>query len=142
MISLDCTLLVQMAIFLAFVAYLNIFLLRPMARYLERRKTTIEHLRSSGSDQDSSLENMQRSYREKIDAAHDDLLAQRTAARKEALDLQNSILEEAKRDAGAELERAEGELAKEASAARERLSAEIRALASSISHKVLGRACQ
>jgi len=142
MISLDWTLLVQMAIFLAFVAYLNAFLLRPMSLYLERRKKTIEELRSSGGDQDSSLDTLQRDYREKIGEAHDDLLAQRTAARKEALDLQNSILDEAKKEANEELRTAEAELAREASAAREKLSAEVRSLASSVSHRILGRACQ
>lgn len=142
MISLDWTLFVQMAIFLAFVAYLNVFLLRPMSLYLERRKRTIEELRTSGGDQESSLDRLQREYRKKIDEARDEMLSQRTAARKEALDLQNSILAEAKKEAGEELRKAEAELAGEASRARETLSDEARSLASSISHKVLGRACQ
>jgi F-type H+-transporting ATPase subunit b len=142
MISLNWTLLVQLAIFLAFVAYLNAFLLRPMGRYLERRKRTIEEHRSTGGEQDAELESLRRAYDQKLDAAHEALLSQRTEARKGAVEIQNSILDEAKKEAQQELALAAGELQKEAAAAREKLADDGRALASLISSKVLGRACQ
>lgn len=142
MISLDWTLLVQLAIFLAFVAYLNIFLLRPMSRYLERRKRTIEEHRSTGGEQDAELESLRRDYEQKLDTAHEAMLSQRTGARKGAVEIQNSILEEAKKEAYQELTRAEGDLRKEASAARDKLADDGGALASLISSKILGRACR
>jgi F0F1-type ATP synthase membrane subunit b/b' len=58
------------------------------------------------------------------------------------MDLQNSMLEEAKRDAGKEISAAESELQKEIAAAQERLSLESRGLAAAISTKILGRTCQ
>jgi F0F1-type ATP synthase membrane subunit b/b' len=131
-----------LAIFLAFVAYLNTFLLRPMTRYLERRKRTIEEYRSTGGEQDVELESLRRAYEQKLDAAHEAMLSQRTEARKGVVEIQNSILDEAKKEAHQELTRAEGDLRKEASAAREKLADDGRALASLISSKVLGRACQ
>lgn len=142
MINLDYTVLVQMAIFLAFVLYFNTFLLKPLGSYLRRRKDTIENLRASGGDQETTLERLQKDYRQKIDAAREAMLEQRTTAKKEAVDIQNSILDEAKMEAGQELNRAEAELAKDAAAARQRLSDESSALAAMITEKVLGRVVQ
>jgi len=142
MINLDYTVLVQMAIFLAFVFYLNTFLLRPLGSYLRRRKETIENFRAAGGDQDSTLERLQKDYRQKIDAAREAMLEQRTTAKKEAVDIQNSILDEAKKEAGQELSTAEAELAGDAAAARQRLSEESSALAAMITEKVLGRVVQ
>jgi F0F1-type ATP synthase membrane subunit b/b' len=70
------------------------------------------------------------------------MLEQRTMAKKEAVDIQNSIIDEAKKEAGQELSRAEAELSKDAAAARERLSDESSALAAMITEKVLGRVVQ
>ncbi|MFC1657448.1 ATP synthase F0 subunit B [Candidatus Moduliflexota bacterium] len=131
-----------MAIFLAFVFYLNTFLLKPLGSYLRRRKETIENLRAAGGDQDSTLEQLQKDYRQKIDAARETMLEQRTTAKKEAVDIQNSILDEAKKEAGQELSTAEAELAEDAAAARQRLSGESSALAAMITEKVLGRVVQ
>ncbi len=142
MINLDYTVFVQMAIFLAFVLYLNTFLLKPLGSYLQRRKDTIENLRASGGDQDSALEQLQKEYRQKIDAAREAMLEQRTTAKKEAVDIQNSILDEAKKEAGQELSKAEAELEKDTAAAKQRLSDESGALAAMITEKVLGRVVQ
>jgi F-type H+-transporting ATPase subunit b len=142
MIKLDWTLLVQLAIFLSFVAYLNVALLQPMARYLTRRKETLEQQRTSGGSKDAELEKLQREYSEKVNAAREEMLARRTAARKETMSAQNSLLEAARKDAGRVLEAAEAELAAEIAAAKERLGRDSRSLAASISTKILGRACQ
>jgi F-type H+-transporting ATPase subunit b len=142
MISLDWTLFVQMAIFLAFVVYLNTFLLKPMTAYLARRKETIEGLQESGSDQDIALEAIRKDYTQKLNKAHDEMLARRTSARKEALALQDSLLEEAKKESYQELSKGESELQKEIVSARQALEQEARALATAISGKILGRACQ
>lgn len=142
MISLDWTLFVQMAIFLAFVVYLNNFLLKPLAAYVARRKATIEGLQESGGEQDAALETIQEDYTRKLNEAHDEMLAQRTSARKEAVDLQNSILEEAKKESYQELSKGESELKKDIVSARQNLEQEARALATAISGKILGRACQ
>jgi len=142
MIKLDWTLLVQAAIFLSFLVYLNVYLLRPLRRYLERRQETIEGLRAAGGDQEAELETLQSEYSRKIAGAHDELLSQRSAARKEMMDIQSSLIEEARKEAHLELSRAEDELAGEVRKARETLAAESRALASMISSKILGRAFQ
>lgn len=142
MIKLDWTLLVQLAIFLAFVVYLNAMLLRPLGAYLERRRRTIDEQRSSGSDQDGELDGLQSDYTRKISAARDEMLSQRSDARKEAMAIQSSILEEARKEANAELVKAEGELAGDIAAARVTLDTQARSLAGQISEKILGRACQ
>ncbi len=142
MISLDWTLFVQMAIFLAFVVYLNNFLLKPLSAYVARRKVTIEGLQESGGEQDAALETIQKDYTLKLNEAHDEMLSQRTSARKEAVDIQNSILEEAKKESYQELAKGEAELKKDIVSARQNLEQEARALATAISGKILGRACQ
>lgn len=142
MIKLDWTLLVQLAIFLAFVVYLNAMLLRPMGAYLERRRRTIDEQRSSGSDQDGELEGLRTDYSRRIAAARDEMLSQRSDARKEAMTIQSSILEEARKEANAELVKGEGELAGDITAARGILDGQARSLAALISEKILGRACQ
>jgi F-type H+-transporting ATPase subunit b len=142
MISLDWTLFVQMAIFLAFVVYLNNFLLKPLAAYVARRKETIEGLQESGGEQDAALEALQKDYTHKLNEAHNEMLAQRTSARKEVVDLQNSILEEAKKESYQEISRGDSELKKDIVSARQNLEQEARALATAISGKILGRACQ
>jgi F-type H+-transporting ATPase subunit b len=142
MIKLDWTLLVQLAIFLSFVAYLNAFLLKPMARYLARRKETLEQQRTTSGSKDAALEKLQKEYSEKVNAVREELLAQRTAARKETTGIQTGMLEEARKDANKELLAAEKELEKEALAAKEELGQDMRALAAAISTKVLGRPCQ
>lgn len=142
MISLDATFFVQLAIFLAFVFYLNSMLIRPMGAYLDRRKRTIEEQRSSGSDQDTELEELQSDYGRRISAARDEMLSRRTESRKEAMAIQNSILDEARKEANVELDKAEAELAGDIAAARGTLDSQARTLAALISEKVLGRACQ
>ena len=142
MIDLDWTLFVQMAIFLAFMVYLNAFLLKPLAAYVARRKETIEGLRDSGGEQDAAREAIQKYYTLKLNEAHDEMLAQRTSARKEAIDLQHSLLEEAKKESYQELSKGESELKPAAASARQNLEQEARALATAISGKILGRACQ
>ncbi len=141
MIKLDWTLLVQLAIFLSFVAYMNFALLKPMARYLARRKATLEQQQSSGGTRDAELEKLQKEYSEKVNGAREEMLAQRTAARNETMNTQNDLLEEARTDANGEFEAAQADLAKEIAAARERLDRDSRSLATSISTKILGRAC-
>jgi len=141
MIKLDWTLLVQLAIFLSFVTYLNVFLLQPMARYLARRKETLEQQRTTGGSKDAALEKLQKAYSDKVNDAREEMFSQRTAARKETMGIQSGILEEARQDANKELLAGEMEIAKEIAAAREKLSQDARTLASSISTKILGRAC-
>jgi F-type H+-transporting ATPase subunit b len=142
MINIDATFFVQLAIFLAFVFYLNAVLIRPMGAYLDRRKRTIEEQRSSGSEQDTELEDLQSGYTRRITAARDEMLSRRSEARKEAMTIQNSLLDEARKEANAELAKAEKELAGDITAARGTLETQARTLAALISEKILGRACQ
>lgn len=139
MISLDATLFVQVAVFLAFTLFLYYSLLRPLGRYFARRQAALDQLRSATVEHGSDFENLHRQYLRKIAAAKETVLAQRTAARKKAMEIHNAMLEKSKKQAHREIIEAERELRREVTEARMRLADESRALAGTIYHKVMGR---
>ena len=69
-----------------------------MSAYLERRRKTLEEHKLSVGDHDATLDRLHREYEKKIGAAREDVRSQRTMARRDASDIHNSILEEAKKE--------------------------------------------
>lgn len=140
MLAINGTFLIQLGLFLAFMAILNVFLFRPMREYRARRQRTIDGLRATAGGSDAALAALTADYSLKITTAREEIHTLRATARRETLELQKSMLEEAKRQAVIAIGAAEDELAKEITAARSYLAGESQALAVSISAKVLGRA--
>lgn len=140
MIALDGTLFIQIAIFLAFTVFLNVALLKPMGRYLSRRAEGKERPLADAARDEESFNRIHTEYVQKISSAKDTILEQRTAARKEAMDIQQAILEEARKEAFLEIDKADSELQKEIMKAREILRTESLAIASALHLKVLSRA--
>lgn len=140
MLDINWTFLVQLGFFLAFMAIVNLLLFRPMRAYLARRQRTIDNLRATAGGSESTLADLSADYARKMTAAREENLSCRTDVRKEALDEQRAMLEEAKRQGILTVDAAEDELAKEVAAARAHLRRETQALAEAISGKVLGRA--
>ena len=140
MIALDGTLFVQMAIFLAFTIFLNSALLKPMARYLARRSEGKEKPLAEAARDEESFERIHSEYLQKISSAKEKILEQRSAARKEAMDIHQGMLDEARKEAFLEVGKAESELQKEIAGARETLRSESLAIASALHMKILSRA--
>jgi len=140
MLDINWTFLAQLGFFLAFMAIVNLFLFRPMRIYLARRQRTIDNLKATAGGSESVLSEVAAEYTRKITAARDENLSCRADVRKQALAEQKTTLDEARRQAILTVDAAEDDLAKEVAAARAHLERETRALAASISAKVLGRA--
>jgi F-type H+-transporting ATPase subunit b len=140
MLSINATFLIQLGFFLAFMAIVNLFLFRPMRAYLARRQRTIDNLRASAGGSESKLAELAAEYSRRISAARDEMTGCRASARKDALEKQRAVLEEAKRQAVLTVDSAEDVLAKEIDAARAHFRGEVRTITDAISAKVLGRA--
>ena len=140
MLDINWTFLVQLGFFLAFMAIVNVLLFRPMRAYLARRQRTIDNLKATAGGSETALAELAAEYQRKMTAAREENLSCRADNRKVALAEQRALIEEAKRQAILTVDAAEDELAAEVTAAREHLRREMRALADSISAKVLGRA--
>ena len=140
MLDINWTFLVQLGFFLAFMAIVNVLLFRPMRAYLARRQRTIDNLKATAGGSETTLAELSAEYQRKMTAAREENLSCRADNRKVALAEQRALIEEAKRQAILTVDAAEDELAAEVTAAREHLRREMRALADSISAKVLGRA--
>jgi F-type H+-transporting ATPase subunit b len=140
MLDINWTFFTQLGFFLAFMAIVNLFLFRPMRAYLARRQRTIDNLKATAGSSESALSEISSEYTRKLAAAREENLSRRAEVRRQALAEQKVVLDEAKRQAILAVDAAEDDLAKEVAAARTQLQHEARALAASISTKILGRA--
>jgi len=140
MLKIDGTFLVQLGFFLAFMLVLNVFVFRPMRAYLARRQRTIDNLRADAGGAQTTLDELAASYSTRIGEAREEMLGCRASARKDGLEKQRAVIEEAKRQAVLAVDAAEDELKREVAAAREYFASEAKTLAGSIAAKVSGRA--
>ena len=140
MLDINWTFFTQLGFFLAFMVIVNLFLFRPMRAYLARRQRTIDNLKATAGGSESALSEISAEYTRKIAAAREENLSRRAEVRKQILAEQKTVLDEAKRQAILAVDAAEDDLSKEVAAARSHLQRETRALAASISTKILGRA--
>ena len=140
MLDINSTFLIQLGFFLAFMVILNNFLFVPMRQYRARRQRTIDELKATAGGSEATLATLSADYSRKIGQAREEIGALRASARRETLELQKSMLEEARRQVVLTVDAAEDQLAKETAAAREFLARESGTLAASITAKILGRA--
>ena len=140
MLDINWTFLVQLGFFLAFMVIVNLGLFRPMRAYLARRQRTIDNLKATAGGSENELASLSSEYAKRIAAAREENLSCRADVRKQALDEQRALLEEAKRQSILTVDSAEDDLKAEVAAARAHLERDTRALAATIATKVLGRA--
>ncbi len=140
MLDINWTFLVQLGFFLAFMLIVNLALFRPMRLYLARRQRTIDNLKATAGGSESALAELSTDYTRRIAAAREENLSCRADVRKQALDEQRAVLEEAKRQSILTIDSAEDDLKQEVAAARAHLERETRTHAAAIAAKVLGRA--
>jgi len=139
LISINETMLVQLASFLIFLFIINRIMFRPLRKTMTEREEYIDALKAEIVKADQSLDDMKQRIKDS-----------ETAVRQEAFRMRESLMEEASATAEeifgkarveidsqrAEAERyVEGQMTK----AQQHLEAESRTLAASIMEKVLGR---
>lgn len=140
MISVDWTLFLQMANFIALIFILNAVLYKPIRKILIERKKKIQGAEESiKGDQQDAAETMQ-TFQTKIGEAkmkgHQQKEALKEAGQKE----ERRLVDEINQKAQADLEAVRVQIAKDAGAARDKLKSEVKAFSSAIAEKILGRA--
>ena len=139
MISVNFTLLVQLANFLILLVILNHFLFKPVLRVLDERQRLVnesaELKEKLGQLTSESIEK----YEGKLLNGKQEAMGIRAAQRAEAMANFRQKIQEARVVGGQELEKARQEIASEADSSREKLMAETKELADGITARLVGR---
>ena len=139
MISVNFTLLVQLANFLILLVILNHFLFKPVLRVLDERQRLVnesaELKEKLGQLTSESIEK----YEGKLLNGKQEAMGIRAAQRAEAAANFRQKIQEARVVGGQELEKARQEIASEADSSREKLMAETKGLADGITARLVGR---
>ncbi len=139
MISVNFTLLVQLANFLILLVILNFLLFKPILRVLDEREALVK----DSSDLKERLgglaaENIEE-YETRLYSAKQEAMAIRTTRRGEALDSYRKTLQGARDHGAEELEGAKKKIAEQVEASRQALRGEAGSLARDIAAKLVGR---
>jgi len=139
LISVNFTLLVQLANFLILLVILNHFLFKPVLRVLDERQRLVnesaELKEKLGQLTSESIEK----YEGKLLNGKQEAMGIRAAQRAEAMANFRQKIQEARVVGGQELEKARQEIASEADSSREKLMAETKELADGITARLVGR---
>ena len=139
MISVNFTLLVQLANFLILLVILNHFLFKPVLRVLDERQRLVnesaELKETLGQLTSESIEK----YEGKLLNGKQEAMGIRAAQRAEAAANFRQKIQEARVVGEQELEKARQEIASEADSSREKLMAETKELADGITARLVGR---
>ena len=139
MISVNFTLLVQLANFLILLVVLNYLLFKPVLRVLDERENLVnestEMKEKLGLLTTESIEE----YEGKLMNAKQEAMGIRTAERAESMAGFRQTVQEARAVGEQELDKARQEIASEADRSRESLKAEAQSLADGIASRLAGR---
>lgn len=139
MISVNFTLLVQLANFLVLLVILNFLLFKPVLRVLDERARLVnesaEMKEKLGQLTAESIEE----YESKLFIAKQEAMGIRASERTEAMAGFRQTVQEARAAGEKDLEKARQEIASEAERSRESLMGEARTLADGIASKLAGR---
>ncbi len=138
-ISIGKSMLIQVGNFLLFMFVLNIFLFKPIIKFLESRGGTIQGNRATAEQKEQEARELLDNYLEAIDNANREAAEALAGIRREAELKQREMLEEARDQAGQVISRAIEEIKGTAEDARGQLREETRRISRSIAEKLLGR---
>lgn len=138
-ISIGKSMLVQIGSFLVFLFLLNMFLFKPITKFLASRRGTIEGNREAAEKSEQEAEELLNSYLESIEGANREASENLAGVRREAELKHREIMEEAREKAGQLISQAVAEIEEHAEVARAELSEETRKNSRAITEKLLGR---
>lgn len=139
MISLNITLLIQLAIILTVMILLNQILFKPMLRILEERKARTEGRRKAAVELDGKAEAVWADYQKRIQEARVEADRTRTEFVRQGEDERRKITDAAADEAEKTTSTVRARIRAEAAEARKTLEAEARRLADSAAQRILGR---
>ena len=139
MISVNFTLLVQLANFLILLVILNFLLFKPVLRILDERERVVNESAEIKEKLGTiTAENIDE-YERKLLAAKQKAMGIRASERNESMGRFRKTLQEAKLAGAEELEAARKELASQADVSRQTLMADAKDLAGDIAANLMGR---
>jgi len=141
-ISLDYTLLVQMANFFVLMLILNVLLYKPILKIIDKRKQQMDESESEIKRMNQTVEQKMAEYEEKVRLAKAEALEQKNAIVKEGADAAKGIIDAVRGEIPGMMEQFNARIRKEVEEARAVLHSQSRKISLEIAEKVLGRSIQ
>ena len=139
MISVNFTLLVQLANFLILLVILNYLLFKPILRVLDEREKLVNESAEAKERLGQLTSEKIEEYESKLLNAKQEAMGIRAAGRADAMTVFRKAVQEARVAGDQELEKARQEVASEAERSREVLMGEAQGLADGIAARLVGR---
>ena len=139
MISVNFTLLVQLANFLILLVILNFLLFRPVLRILDERERVVRESAELKENLGKLTGQSMEEYERKLLSAKQEAMGIRAAERSEAMSGFRNTVQEAKLAGAEELEAARRKIVSQADSTRETLMKDARVLAADIATRLVGR---
>ncbi|MCA1599114.1 MAG: F0F1 ATP synthase subunit B [Chloroflexi bacterium] len=138
-IYLDLTIIVQVILFLLFLALLNVVFYQPLAKIFRERDARVEAGQRAAEESRRLSEETQREVRSQLDAARVEAQGVIGAATKDAAAQRQALMEQAQAQANTLIEQARQEIRSERDAVLDQLRRETSALAILVASRVAGR---
>jgi len=139
LITINFTLLVQLANFLILLVILNFLLFKPILKILDEREKVVRESTEVSENLDQLTQESIGEYESKLLGAKQEAMGIRASGRTEAMNGFKKTIQDAKLAGAGELEAARMQLAAQAEESRKSLMAETRALAGDIAANLMGR---
>ncbi len=140
MVSVDGSLIIQIANFLILIWILNLVLYKPIRKIISQRKEKISGLESDIDSAETKAVEQDQAFADGIKDARAKGLKQKEALLEAAADEEKAIIGQINEKAQAELTKIREQIAGEANEAKQALMKDVDNFASAISEKILGRA--
>ncbi len=140
MISVDYTLFIQMANFIALIFILNAILYKPIRKILIERKKKIQGYKEGIEGLQRDASETDETFQAKISEARQQGVQEKEALKQTGQEEEKRLIDEINQKAQAELEAVRAQIAKDAEDARRGLEKEIKVFSAAIAEKILGRA--
>jgi F-type H+-transporting ATPase subunit b len=142
MVTLDYTILVQMANFILLIFILNVLLYKPILSIIGKRKSQMEESDSEVKRLSQTVEQKLAEYENKVRLAKLEAMEQRNAIVKEGTDRAKGIIDAVRNEIPAMMEQFNAKMGREVDAARAILRSQSQKISLDIAEKVLGRSIQ
>ena len=142
MVSLDYTILIQMANFILLIFILRKLLYVPILGVMNKRKERMEASEGEVKRLKQEVEEKFAEYEQKVQLAKLNAMEQRNAIVKDGADIAKSTIDDVRGEIPALMEQFNGKITGEMDAARAILHSQSRKISLDIAEKVLGRSIQ
>lgn len=139
MIEINFTLLIQFINFMVLIFLLNIVLYKPILKVLDEREKRVDGQQAEARTILESGQILVTDYNQKLYNAKVDAMNAKNAARNEASEQANVIIDDARRKAEEIISQMQQQVSAEIEAAKKELEPELDAMAATIAQHILGR---